>query len=152
MGIKVGLDTNIFLNVKNKEDPFYEYSKKILDTIDAGDMEAIVSVVTIAELCVGYYKANELKEKDEFISGLYSNKNYKILNLDLKVADKSGEIKQKINLKLPDCIISASSILEQATCLITNDLEFEKAKPILKINTSKEFWETFLKTSENENK
>lgn len=151
MGLKVTLDTNIFLNVKNKEEPFYKYSKTVLEAIEESDIEAIVSIVSIAELSVGYYKANELKDKDEFIAGLYSNKNYKIIDLNLKVADKSGEIKSKTNLKLPDCIITASSILEKAFCLITNDAEFEKAKNFTNIFTSKTFCEDYLKNTENDN-
>lgn len=150
MGMKITLDTNIFLNVKNKEEPFYEYSKTILNKIDEGNIKAIVSIVTIAELSIGYYKTNELKDKDEFFAGLYSNKNYKIINLDLKLADKSGEIKYKTNLKLPDCIIIASSTLERASCLITNDLEFEKAKSLTDILTAKEFCENYIKNNKKD--
>ncbi len=145
MGLKVTLDTNIFLNVKNKEQPFYKYSKKILEAIDRGDLESVVSIVTIAELCVGYYKSNEIKEKDEFIAVLHSNKYYKIVNLDLKIADKSGQIKEKTNLKLPDCIIIASSLMESASILITNDLEFQKAKNLIEVMPSKEFCKKQLK-------
>ena len=29
MGLKVTLDTNIFLNIKNKEEPFYKYSRMV---------------------------------------------------------------------------------------------------------------------------
>lgn len=145
MGMKIGLDTNIFLNVKNKEEPFYQYSEAILNAIDNGDLEAIVSVITIAELCVGYYNADEIIDKDEFISGLYSNQYYDIIDMNLKVADKSGEIKNKSNLKLPDCIITASILLEGASCLITNDGRFEKAKFYIPIHTSKEFYEKYLK-------
>ena len=151
MGLKVTLDTNIFLNVKNKEEPFYKYSKMVLEAIDESDIEAIVSIVTITEIFVGYYKTNELKDKDDFIAGIYSNKNYKIIDLDLKVADKSGEIMCKTNLKLPDCIITASSILEQAFCLITNDVEFEKAKNLTNILTSKKFCDEYIKNTEKDN-
>lgn len=145
MGMKICLDTNIFLNVKNKEEPFYQYSEAILNAIDNGDLEAIVSIITIAELCVGYYKAGEIIGKDEFIAGLYSNQHYDIIDMNLKIADKSGEIKNKSNLKLPDCIITASTLLEGASCLITNDERFEKAKYYILIHTSKEFYEQYLK-------
>ncbi len=42
MGIKVGLD------MKNR---FLKYSKKIIEAIDEGYMEAVISTVAIAELC-----------------------------------------------------------------------------------------------------
>lgn len=142
--MKVGLDTNVFLNVKNKEKPFFQYSNAILTTIDNSEIEAIVSIVTIAELCVGYYNTNELNEKDEFINGLYSNQNYQIVDLNLKVAEKSGEIKNATRLKLPDSIIIASCILEQASCVITNDARFDNAKDLIPILSSKEFFDKYL--------
>ena len=146
--MKVGLDTNIFLNVKNKEEPFYQHSEVILEAIDGGEFEAIVSIITIAELCVGYYETNEIRDKDEFIAGLYSNQYYKIIDLNLKVADKSGEIKNKSNLKLPDSIITASSVLEEASCLITNDVSFKKAKDFINIYTSEDFCEKYIQKDE----
>lgn len=149
MGLKVALDTNIFLNVKNKEEPFYFYSKTILEAVDRGEIEAIVSIVTIAELCVGYYKNNEIKEKEEFVAGLYANKNYKIVNLDLILADKCAEIKSKTNLKLPDCIIIASSMIEKVLILITNDSKFDKAKDFIQIMLPESFYQKYLKTEEN---
>ena len=49
-------------------------------------------------------------------------------------------IKQKINLKVPECIISGDLILEQAIGLIIIDLEFDKSKILIKIISFKEFW------------
>ncbi len=142
--MKIGLDTNIFLNVKNKEEPFFQYSEAILNAIDEGELKAVISIISIVELCVGYYRKNELIDKDEFIAGLYSNKNYNMIEMNLKVADKAGEIKNKSNLKLPDSIITASILLEGASCLITNDGRFENAKDFISVFSSKEFYEKNL--------
>jgi len=142
--MKIGLDTNIFLNVKNKEEPFYEYSEAILNAIDEGELKAVISIISIAELCVGYYRKNELIDKDKFLAGIYSNKNYAMVEMNLKVADKAGEIKNKSNLKLPDSIITASILLEGASCLITNDGRFDNAKDFISVFTSKEFYENYL--------
>ncbi len=142
--MKIGLDTNIFLKVKNKEEPFYQYSEAILNAIDEGELKAVISIISITELCVGYYRKNELIDKDEFIAGIYLNKNYNMIEMNLKVADKAGEIKNKGNLKLPDSIITASILLEGASCLITNDGGFENAKDFISVFTSKEFYENYL--------
>lgn len=130
MGMKVGLDTNIFLNVKNKEKAFYKYSKAILKAVEKGKITSIVSIITIAELSTGYHQEKEIKEKNEFFAGLYSNNHYNIVELDFNLADKSGELRSQINLKLPDCIIIASCMQEGATCLITNDGDFDGAEKL----------------------
>jgi len=62
MGIKVVLDADIFLNVKNREESYYESSKRVLDVVDDGRLHAVVSVVSIAELCAGYYSARDEAE------------------------------------------------------------------------------------------
>lgn len=145
--MNICLDSNIFLNVKNKEEPFFSFSDSILNAIDDenNDIYATISIITIAELNVGYYINKETIEKDEFISGLYSNKKYKISNLNLNIADKAAEIRSQINLKLPDCIIIATALIENAELLITNDNRFDKAKEFLNVYNSQEFFERYLK-------
>ena len=145
--MNISLDTNIFLNVKNKEEPFFSFSDSILKAIDEenNDIYATISIITITELNVGYYTNKETIEKDEFISGLYSNKKYKISNLNLNIADKAAEIRSQINLKLPDCIIIATALIENAELLITNDTRFDKAKEFLNVYNSQEFFERYLK-------
>lgn len=144
--MNISLDTNIFLNVKNKEEPFFSFSDSILKAIDDenNDIYATISIITITELNVGYYTNKETIEKDEFISGLYSNKKYKISNLNLNIADKAAEIRSQINLKLPDCIIIATALIENAELLITNDTRFDKAKEFLNVYNSQEFFERYL--------
>jgi len=51
--MEFAIDTNVFLNVKNKEEPFYDYSKNILDSVDDGRNKAFVSTVVVAEMCSG---------------------------------------------------------------------------------------------------
>ena len=148
MGMNITLDTNIFLNVKNKEKPFYSYSNLILEEIDneKSILHGIISIISLTELSLGYYKNKEIIEKDEFISGLYSNIKYKIRDLNINIADKAAEIRSQINLKLPDCIIIATALIENSEILITNDIEFKnKAESLIKIYNSQDFYEKFLK-------
>ena len=149
--MNITLDTNIFLNVKNKEEPFYSYSNSILEEIDNenSELNAIISIITLTELSVGYYKNKEIMDKEEFISGLYSNKKYKIRDLNINITDKAAEIRSQINLKIPDCIIIATALKENSEVLITNDSEFEKkAKSLIKIQNSQDFFNEYLKNKD----
>ena len=149
--MNITLDRNIFLNVKNKEEPFYSYSNSILEEIDNenSELNAIISIITLTELSVGYYKNKEIMDKEEFISGLYSNKKYKIRDLNINIADKAAEIRSQINLKIPDCIIIATALKENSEVLITNDSEFEKkAKSLIKIQNSQDFFNEYLKNKD----
>jgi len=77
--MEFAIDTNVFLNVKNREEPYYAYSKSILDSVDGGRNKAFVSTVVIAEICSGYYLTREIDEKEEFLLHLLSSQNYEVV-------------------------------------------------------------------------
>lgn len=138
MGITAVLDTNIFLNVKNREETYFESSRQVLDAVDEGKLQAVVSVISIAELCTGYYSARDERGKRELIMHLLSSKGYTIINLDLGLADKAGRIRAETGLRLPDAIMVASGLARGASYIVTHDEEFKKADRYLKTVTSQE--------------
>jgi len=139
--VTVVLDTNIFLNVKNREEPYFEPSRRVLDAVDEGELQAVVSVVSIAELCSGYYMAGDEGGKQTLIMHLASSKGYRIVDLDLRLADRAGRIRAETGLRLPDAIILASGLARAASCIVTHDEEFKKAEGHLEVVTSQELIE-----------
>ncbi|MBD3196405.1 MAG: PIN domain-containing protein [Candidatus Lokiarchaeota archaeon] len=101
-------------------------------------------MVVLTELFVGFYKNNEILEKTEFLSALHFNKNFKIIDYNLKIADKAAKIRSKTNLRLPDCIIIASALHENTDILISNDSDFKKIENYLEIYNFQEFYESFI--------
>jgi len=138
MAITAVLDTNIFLIVKNKEEPHYEFSKQVLDAVDNGRIQAVVSVVSVAEICVGYYLAGDEKGKQELIAHLASSKTFSVMEVDLGLADAAAKIRVETGLRLPDAIIVATGLAKGATYVVTHDEEFSKANRYLEVVTSQE--------------
>ena len=136
--MNVSIDTNIFVDVHNKES-LSASSKQILDKIDSGSLHCVVSTVVIAEMCAGYHMAGETKEKDDFLTHLQGSQNYDIIELSVGIADQAGRIKAATGLKLPDSIIVASAVKGGSECLITNDESLKKAEKFIKVVSSKEF-------------
>jgi len=134
----VSLDTNVFVGVVNKE-PLSDYSKKILDRVDAGSLSCVVSTVVIAEMCAGYHVDGQTKEKDDFLTHLEASQSYDIVELSVSVADQAGRVKAETGLRLPDAIVVASAVKGGADCLISNDESLKKATKFIKVLTSKEF-------------
>ena len=132
MAKTVVLDTNIFLNVKNKGEPYYASSVKVLEAIESGKIRGIVSVVTIAEICSGYYEAGQEKQKTDFLDHLLATSSFMIMPLDTGLADYAGSIRAQTKLAFPDAIIVASGIKSGATAIITHDREFVRSSNLLK--------------------
>ena len=138
--MKVNLDTNIFIAVKNKE-PDYEYSEKIIDKIEAKEIEGTMSTIVLAEVLVGFYRNAEKEEANRFSSSALLN--YDIIPVNQEVANKSAQIRAQYNIKLPDAIITFSTIFSGSDYLITNDKTLHKKLKIQMI-TPKEFVEKHL--------
>jgi predicted nucleic acid-binding protein len=140
MELIILIDTNIFIEVKNKE-PEYEFSKRVLDWIDEGRLKSVVSTIVIAEMCAGYHAAGELKEKDDFLTHLLTSINHEQVDVSAGVADEAGRIRAVTGLRLPDALILASGLKRGAECFVTNDTSLKKAEKLIKVLTSKEFVE-----------
>ncbi|MHA1647328.1 MAG: type II toxin-antitoxin system VapC family toxin [Promethearchaeota archaeon] len=139
--MRISLDTNIFLSIKNKEDssPFCE---KILNVIEEKKFIGVLSTVVISEVLVGFYQNNEIWEADEFSQNITAY--YKIIPVSLEVSQKGAKIRAKYNIKLPDALIVASLDLSETKILITLDKGLSKCSEIL-IMTPEKFVEKFLK-------
>jgi predicted nucleic acid-binding protein len=138
VGLNVSVDTNIFVGVLNKES-LSASSKEILDRIDSGSLNCVVSTIVIAEMCAGYHLVGETREKDDFLTHLQGSQNYDIIELSVGIADQAGRIKAATGLRLPDAIIVSSAVKGESECLITNDESLKKAEKFIRVVTSKEF-------------
>ncbi len=143
MAMKVVLDTNIFLNVLNREEPFFRDSSSILDLVDDGRLFGVVSTISIAELSVGYYAAGDEAGFKRFLLHILSSENYRLVDVDSNVAELAGKIRVEVGLRLPDALIIASGLKVGANHVVTVDEEFKKAEKFLKSVSPSEFLASF---------
>ena len=141
MGLRISLDTNIFLAIKNKEDssPFCE---KILNAIEEKKFIGVLSTVVISEVLVGFYQNNETWEADEFAQNITAY--YEIIPVSLDVSQEGAKIRAKYKIKLPDALIIASLDLSETKILITSDKGLSKYSEII-IMTPENFVKKYFK-------
>ena len=106
--MKISLDTNIFLAVKNKE-PEYEYCEKIINSIEDKQIDGVMSTIVLAEVLVGFYQNAENEEANRFSSKALLN--YDLVPVNQDIAQEAAQLRAQYNIKLPDAIISASTII-----------------------------------------
>ena len=133
---KVILDTKPLIKLFAQEEG-WEAVQKISAKIESGEVEAAISVVTLAEI---YYKYFQEKRPDlaktratDLRHAIYLKK----LEIGEEVAVKAGEFKGKYKISIADAFIAASAYLEVAT-IISDDPDFKRI-PEVKTLTEKEF-------------
>ena len=129
------LDTKPLIKLFAQEEGWEEV-KEILSRIEAGQLEAGISVVTLTEI---YYKYLQEQRPDlaktrteQLKYALYLKK----LEIDQDVAIKAGEFKGKHGISIADAFIAASAYCQDAT-VISDDPDFRKISEI-KVLTEKE--------------
>jgi len=114
--MKVCLDTNVFIAVKNKEEDF-EFCIKILDAIEEKYIEGSISTIVLAEVLVGFYIKNEKVEANRFINSAILH--FDIIPVNIDITQKAAQIRAQYGIKLPDAIITASTINSNSDYFIT---------------------------------
>ena len=138
MEITIVLDTNILLNAKNADEQYSAYSLQILDAIEDGSMQGVISVISMAELYTGYYTKGDKKGKEELHAHLISTKGFVIVDLDLGISDAAARIRADTGLRLPDAVIIATGLAKGSQYVVTHDKELKKASRYLETISSKE--------------
>lgn len=120
-GIRISLDTNVILNVINKEELFFDSSRQLLDKISDGELEGVISTVVLSEVLTGFYMNNDIKSSKIFKESLIESRTFIIMPVDTEIADLAAKIRSKDKIKLPDAIILATAILSKSTYLVSSD-------------------------------
>jgi len=125
---KVVLDTKPLIKLFAKEEG-WETVQKILSKVEAEEIEASISVVTLTEI---YYKYLQEKRPDlakarteQLRYATYLKK----LEIDEEVAVKAGEFKGKYNVSVADAFIAAAAYFEGST-VISDDADFKRIAEI----------------------
>jgi len=138
--MKVNLDTNVFLSVKNKEAD-HEYCEKIINSIEDKLIDGVLSTIVIIEVLVSFYQNSENDEVDRFSGSVVLN--FGVIPVNFEIAQKAAQLRAQHNIKLPDAIISASTIISKSEFFITNDKTLLKKLDLKKI-TPKDFVKKYL--------
>jgi predicted nucleic acid-binding protein len=107
-GNKFVLDTNTVINYLNDQ----------ITLPNGEDIEFFVSIITELEL---FSKPTLTSDEESNISG-FLNDNVTVVNIDSLIKNETIAIRRTTKIKLPDCIIAATSIALKAT-LLTHDTD-----------------------------
>jgi len=128
---KILIDSNIIIYLTEKIEPFYPLSRELFHLVEEGHSEAIVSILTVAEVMQGPVKANEIDIALAVKNYLLNFPNCNCQQITFDVLDHVGK-DPRINwqtLRTVDSLIIASGIEANVDLFISNDRHFIKSLP-----------------------
>ncbi len=126
---KVLVDTNIIIYLTDSVQPYEDLSRILFELIEQGEIQAIFSVVSIAEIMQGPlrqgYESNAMQVKDYLLN--FPNTLSQEITLDVLNKVGSDDRVDWTKLRTSDSLIIASGLLNDVDLFISNDQHFNKA-------------------------
>jgi predicted nucleic acid-binding protein len=126
---RIGIDTNVLISAFAQED----LGEKVVPLIDAVANKRthafVASILTFSECAVLPYRDGNWAALDQ-VKLMFQMPNLNVYPMDEIVAEEAARVRGVYNLKMPDAIIAATSIVHKADVLLTNDHSFEVVKEI----------------------
>jgi len=139
---KIVLDTKPLIKLFAQEEG-WDAVQKILSRVEAGDLEAAISVVTLTEIYYKYMKEKRADLAEARMNQLRYAVYLRKVGIDEDVAVKAGDFKGRYDISIADAFIAATAYFEEST-IISDDPDFEKILEV-KTLTEKHFVAHMLK-------
>jgi predicted nucleic acid-binding protein len=133
---KIVLDTKPLIKLFAQEEG-WDAVQKILSRVEAGDLEAAISVVTLTEIYYKYLKEKRADLAEARMNQLRYALYLRKVGIDEDVAVKAGDFKGRYDVSIADAFIAATAYFEEST-IISDDPDFEKMLEV-KTLTEKHF-------------
>ena len=137
-GKRICIDTAPFIYFIEKDPKYLSIVRPIFAEIDAGNIEAVTSTITLLEVLVLPFKtANEslAEEYREILLHAEGLTTYEIVH---EISELAAKLRAKYTIRTPDAIQMAVGILYNADTFLTNDSGLKKVKDI-KVVTLEDF-------------
>ena len=117
---RIGLDSNILIYLLETSGPLADAAARIVDAIDAGTTEAVLSTVGLIEILAGPARAGDAAAF-ELTADSLRDLLIRVVSLDRATAEDAAWIRGSLGIGLEDAVHLASARNAGATAFVTND-------------------------------
>ena len=123
---RISLDTALFIAAADAADRRQACAAWLLDEIERGRFGCTISAVSAAELFAGALKRG-LRKGLAGQAFLRQYPHLDVASVTIDIAADAAHIRLATNLKLPDCIITATALLHGAEAIVHADRAWARA-------------------------
>ncbi len=128
-GKKILVDTNIIIYLTDATPPYASLSRQLFELIERGDIFAVFSIISIAEVMQGLIKKGDHRNAGEIKTYLLNFPHTECQNVTPEVLEQIGD-DHRIHwsrLRTIDSLIIASGLVNGVEKIVSNDVHFRSA-------------------------
>lgn len=120
-GRKIGLDSMIFIYAFEEHPSFLSILKAFFLSLEKGEMEAVISTLTIMECLAQPYRKKNFGLAGHYMALFRNFPHLSVIPVTDDVAERAAFLRARYNLKTPDAIHLATSLVAGCDLFLTND-------------------------------
>jgi len=123
---RIALDTSIFIYYFESNPRYVELADCVFKWTEDPGNRAVTSTLTMTEVLVGPYKAEDEQRADALFGLLSQYPHLEWIVPDLEIAEAAARIRGRHRLRTVDALQAATAMHSGATCLVGNDATFRR--------------------------
>ena len=117
----VFLDTPVFIYLLEDNPRYSDLSVAALGLVESGELIAVTSTLTLAELLVAPARANNIHALRDYSSFVRDFPHLRLAPIGVRIATRAAHVRAATRLKLPDAIQIATAQVAGADAILSND-------------------------------
>jgi predicted nucleic acid-binding protein len=117
----VALDTSIFIYLIEEHPLYLPLVEPLFQTIDAGELEAVTSSLTLLEVLVIPFRFSNAALVDRYETLLTKSQGLRLVDLDRDFLRAVAQVRASTRAKAPDAMQLAAAIATGCPVFLTND-------------------------------
>ena len=125
---RVVLDTSVLIYHLNDTEPYSELTEAAFGAIAGGSPTAVLSTISITEVLVKPYadrRDDQIEAVDRFVQSL---PNTRLVPPGYDIAREAARLRAGYGLRVPDALLLATALQEDAQAFLTNDTRLRRLK------------------------
>jgi len=129
----IGLDASLFIYHFEAHPRYLPLTTEVLGSIQSGQRECIVSVVTLMELTVLPHRMNQPQAAAEYEALLIHFPNLHLIEVTRDIARRAAQLRGAYTFRPADALLVATAVEGGATAFVTNDKALARLSPLINI-------------------
>jgi predicted nucleic acid-binding protein len=123
-GSRVTIDSAPIIYLLEENPTFLAPYLALFERIDKGELEAVISAVTLAEVLAGPLRHGNEILADRYYQALTVSPNWRFQPMTAEISLVAARVRARYGIRLPDAVQVATAIASQSIALITHDRDF----------------------------
>jgi predicted nucleic acid-binding protein len=123
---KLGLDTAPFIYLIERNAAYLDVMREVARLIEARNLEAYCSALTLTEVLVKPFQADDTVLATKYRQILSGSRNLSVLDINAAIAERAARLRADYRLRVPDAIQVAAALEAGCDAFLCNDRDLRR--------------------------